>query len=86
MRLLVLLPEGSAKIGDKFTYAQIHELIRTVDSASSPADIPNLKKMRGRTSFYRVRIGDYRVGITIESNTVTFVRCLNRAEIYKHFP
>ena len=74
------------KLSDKATCAQVQELIGTVEGANSPAQIPNLKKMHGRASYYRVRIGNYRVGVIIESNRVTFVRCLNRADIYKHFP
>ena len=36
--------------------------------------------------YYRIRVGDYRVGFVFEQGAVTFVRCLNRKEIYRYFP
>jgi mRNA interferase RelE/StbE len=49
-------------------------------------EIPHLKKLQGFKSVYRIRIGDYRIGIFIDGNTVQFVRVLNRKDIYKYFP
>ena len=31
-------------------------------------------------------VGDYRVGLVFEHGDVTFVRCLDRKEIYRYFP
>jgi mRNA-degrading endonuclease RelE of RelBE toxin-antitoxin system len=31
-------------------------------------------------------VGDYRVGFVFEHGAVTFVRCLDRKEIYRYFP
>jgi mRNA interferase RelE/StbE len=36
--------------------------------------------------YYRIRLGDYRVGLKIENNTVCFVRFLHRKDIYRYFP
>jgi len=36
--------------------------------------------------YYRIRLGDYRLGFVFERGAVTFVRCLNRKEIYRYFP
>lgn len=49
-------------------------------------EIANLKKMVGTANFYRIRIGDYRIGIVVEEETVEFVRCLPRRDLYRHFP
>ncbi|NPA92437.1 MAG: type II toxin-antitoxin system RelE/ParE family toxin, partial [Chloroflexi bacterium] len=38
------------------------------------------------TSFYRIRLGDYRLGLEIEGDTVVFVRFLHRRDIYRYFP
>ncbi|MGH2412635.1 MAG: type II toxin-antitoxin system RelE family toxin, partial [Microcystaceae cyanobacterium] len=35
---------------------------------------------------YRIRLGDYRIGLFIEGKTVTFARVLHRKEIYRYFP
>ena len=71
---------------NKQTRADIQAIVEVVEKADSLAGIPNLKKMHGRANYFRIRTGDYRVGIIVESDNVTFVRCLNRADIYKHFP
>lgn len=33
-----------------------------------------------------MRVGEFRIGITVKQDTVVFVRCLDRKEIYKYFP
>ena len=43
-------------------------------------------KLQGGDDFYRIRVGDYRLGIIVELEAVVFVRCLNRREIYRYFP
>lgn len=49
-------------------------------------DIPNLSKIKKSDNAYRIRIGDYRIGIIIKGDTLVFVRCLHRKEIYRYFP
>jgi len=64
----------------------IVKVIELVEKVSKPQDIPNLKKMSGFKSFYRIRVGNYRIGIEIDKNTVEFQRVLLRDKIYKYFP
>ena len=64
----------------------ISEAILQVSEASSTKEIANLKKLTGYKSAFRIRIGDYRIGITIEKSIVTFVAFAHRSEIYKRFP
>ena len=42
--------------------------------------------MSGPGNFYRIRVGDYRVGMVVEGNQVEFVRCLSRRDLYRFFP
>jgi len=65
---------------------RIMDLIRQVESASSIRQIPQIKKLKGFTSAYRIRVGDYRVGIFVTQGTVQFARVKNRKEIYRSFP
>ncbi|NET50360.1 MAG: type II toxin-antitoxin system RelE/ParE family toxin [Merismopedia sp. SIO2A8] len=37
-------------------------------------------------SFYRIRIGDYRIGIIAKGDLVSFIRVLHRREMYRNFP
>jgi len=65
---------------------RIKRVIEQVEAARTFQEIPNLKRLDARGKYYRVRVGDYRVGFVFEQGVVTFVRCLNRKEIYRHFP
>jgi mRNA interferase RelE/StbE len=73
-------------IKDNTLLARIKEVIEQVEQASDLQQLTNLKKLKGGANYYRIRVGEYRLGITIEGATVTFVRCLNRKEIYRYFP
>jgi mRNA interferase RelE/StbE len=50
------------------------------------SEVNNLKKMEGTTNYFRVRVGDYRIGIFFNNNTVIVSRFLHRKEIYRYFP
>jgi len=74
------------KVNNKDLLNRIKETIERAEKAQSLQNIANLKKLKGGNNYYRIRLGEYRIGLTIENNTVTFVRCLNRKEIYRYFP
>ena len=61
-------------------------MIEQVEAARTFQQIPNLKRLDARAKYYRIRVGDYRIGFVFEQGAVTFVRCLNRKEIYRYFP
>ncbi|NJN53524.1 MAG: type II toxin-antitoxin system RelE/ParE family toxin [Anaerolineae bacterium] len=46
------------------------------------------QKLVGYKTFYKIRVGDYRVGvhIDIENEVIEFQRVLHRREIYRNFP
>ncbi len=73
-------------INPKSVHANIRKLIGLVESANDLHNIPNLKKLVGFKSAYRVRIGDYRVGFFYEGHKVLFARVVHRKDIYKVFP
>lgn len=73
-------------IKEKGLLSRVREIIEAVEKTNSLAELPNLKKLRGGGNYFRVRVGDYRVGVALENDTVVFVRFLNRKDIYKHFP
>jgi mRNA interferase RelE/StbE len=70
---------------DKSLLERVKALIAAVESAETPLEIPNLKKLRGG-AYYRVRLGDYRVGLVVEESAIVFVRVLHRREVYRYFP
>ncbi len=65
---------------------RILSLIRKIEAADDLAEIPNVKRLKGHKSAYRIRIGDYRIGVFVESGTLTFARVVNRKDIYRVFP
>ena len=73
-------------ISQKSVKSNIVKLIMLVESVHALHEIPNLKKLVGFKSAYRVRIGDYRVGFFFENNKVLFARAVHRKDIYKVFP
>ena len=55
-------------------------------SIESPSKIKGIKKIKGYNHYYRIKHDDYRIGIEILENEITFFRVLHRKEIYRFFP
>lgn len=45
-----------------------------------------IKKISGFSEYYRIKIGDYRIGFKKENNSICFMRVKHRKDIYKIFP
>jgi len=71
---------------DSKLFARIKELLLLVESTPSIDLIGNVKKLKSDGPYYRIRLGDYRLGLIIENDIVTFVRILHRSKIYRFFP
>jgi len=54
--------------------------------ANSVSEIKNIKRLTGFTDYYRIRIGDYRIGIKLDKLTIIFSTINHRKDIYKKFP
>ena len=78
--------EDLAAIIDLALLRRIRKVIEQVEGARIFQQIPNLKRLEATGKYYRIRVGDYRIGFVFQRGTVTFVRCLNRREIYRYFP
>lgn len=74
------------KIRNRRILKEIGEVISLAEQAESLSELTNLKKLEGYTTYYRIRVGDYRIGLEIVEDTIIFVRVLNRKEIYRYFP
>lgn len=64
----------------------IANAIEQVERADGLPAIVNLKKLKGFKTAYRIRIGEYRIGLFINGDTVEFARVVHRRDIYKLFP
>ncbi|MFM8295801.1 MAG: type II toxin-antitoxin system RelE family toxin [Microcystaceae cyanobacterium] len=74
------------KVTDLSLLRKVQETIRIVKNATNLMEIPNIKKLKSKKNYYRIRIGGYRLGISLENNEVTFIRIRHRREIYRKFP
>jgi len=74
------------KVKSQSTRDRVREVIEQVEAAPDPAAISDLKKLTGASNAYRIRIGDYRIGVTIEGDLMEFVRFLHRRDLYRFFP
>lgn len=73
-------------IRDQSLRRRVREAIEQVEAAETLRELPNVRRLSGASGFYRVRVGDYRIGIAVEGDEAEFVRCLHRRDIYRYFP
>jgi mRNA interferase RelE/StbE len=74
------------KVQDKGLLKRVQTVIEEIESADSVNELRQFRKLEGSDFYYRIRIGDYRLGLRLEGDTVTLVRFLHRKEIYRYFP
>ena len=60
--------------------------IEEIEEESSITEVTDVRRMRGGGHYYRVRIGDHRLGMVVQANVATLLRFLHRREIYRYFP
>jgi len=69
------------------SYERIYELaFTTLEAINTLEEISNIKAMRGSAGRYRIRIGDYRIGIEVNGDIIEVLRVLHRREFYRYFP
>jgi mRNA interferase RelE/StbE len=74
------------RMRDKALRERVKETIEQVERAQTFQETENVKKLRGGEQYYRIRIGDYRLGFVLEGDTVVFVPFLHRKDVYRYFP
>jgi len=75
------------KLTDANLKRKIVSTIYQVEESKKLSDILNLKKMKGYKTFYRIKLGDYRLGFElINSNIIYFIAVAHRKDVYKKFP
>jgi mRNA interferase RelE/StbE len=74
------------RIHHQYVRKSIIKVIDEVKVARSLNEVSNVKKLKGFQSAFRIRLGEYRIGIFVEGRTVEFARILHRKEIYRYFP
>jgi mRNA interferase RelE/StbE len=69
------------------SYQRIYELaFTTLENINSLDGILDIKAMKGYPNRYRIRIGNYRLGIEVNGDLIEVMRVLHRREFYRYFP
>jgi len=75
------------KIKDKTIKTRLKNIIEKIEEANALDEISNVTPIVGYPGYYRIKFGDYRIGISLEENTVWFLYFGKRDEnTYKKFP
>lgn len=74
------------KIDDSKVLAKIEQIILNIESSKTLKEIPNLKKLIGYKNIFRIKFGNYRIGLFFENDVVELARVLHRKDIYRIFP
>ena len=64
----------------------ILEILELVKQSETFEEISGVKKLTGFEDAFRIRSGDYRIGVFVTEESVEFARVVHRKDIYKVFP
>ena len=74
------------RIRQQLLKEQVRNTIELVEKAQGLQEIKSIKKLKEGERYYRIRMGDYRLGLVLESESLIFVRFLPRKDLYRYFP
>lgn len=74
------------KINDETLKNNLFEVIVLLKETENFNLLSNVKKLKGHTEAYRIRIGKYRLGFFFDGEVVELARFAKREDIYKLFP
>ena len=74
------------RISDPVVLRRVRRSIEQVEAADDMSRVRGARRLSGSGSFYRIRIGEYRIGLAVEASDAEFVRVLHRRDVYRYFP
>lgn len=66
--------------------ARVERIIEEMERAPEIAAVAGVARLKGVGQHYRIRVGEYRIGLSMEGDTAVVTRFLHRRDIYRHFP
>ena len=68
--------------------SRVEPIIFQEIESENPFELGYLEKLKGYSDKYKIRVGDYRIGITLDQETKTLIcqRVAHRKDIYRIFP
>jgi len=75
------------RIKDRKVAQRLESSLMLLEEVEALHEVSGVKAMTGASGYYRIRIGQYRLGIKqMEDGTLMILRFLTRGEIYRYFP
>ncbi len=75
------------RVGNAELSRRVERALGDLEAAATIADIAGAVRLSSRAGrYYRIRIGEYRLGLALEGDAVILVRFLHRRDIYRMFP
>lgn len=74
------------KINDETLKNNLFDIIVLLKETENLILLSNVKKLKGHTEAYRIRIGKYRLGFFFDGEVVELALFAKREDIYKLFP
>ncbi|MFT5837353.1 MAG: mRNA interferase RelE/StbE [Candidatus Azotimanducaceae bacterium] len=74
------------KVRDQNLLNRVKAILLELEAAKALESILGVKAMKGHPEYFRVRIGDYRLGFKRTDSGVRVIRFLSRGDIYRKFP
>ncbi len=62
------------------------KLIKEIKKISSLTDLKDVRKIEGYKDYFRIKVGNHRLGVKKGKNRIELIRFLHRKEIYRRFP
>ena len=81
-----LFRRDARRLGSVQIRRRLDRVIQELIEASNITEVSGIRRLRAEGQHYRIRIGDYRLGITMDGNTAILCRFLPRGEFYRTFP
>ena len=74
------------RLGSSQIRRRLDRTIQELIEAADITEVSGVRRLLAEGQHYRIRIGDYRLGITMDGEIAVLRRCLPRGEIYRYFP
>ena len=74
------------RLRDRSLLGRVEAILVELEGSESLDSISNMKAMKGNPDYFRVRIGDFRLGFKRIDGGVRIIRFLSRGDIYRKFP
>ena len=74
------------KLNDKKIAKKLESFLLELEEKQNLQNLQNIKKLKGHENYFRLKIGNFRLGFSYLDNEIDIIRFLHRKDIYKLFP